>query len=274
MSTQNDFPDEIPVRQGMSSTAKVLLVLGSLAGVALLACCGGVAFLAVRFQGVAKTIAQNLPTNNPQEIRARTARIVHIDIPPEFPPLAAIDLFVMKQMIYGKQGGGSMVMIMEINEAMTGGQDAGSAREQRQEIMRQMRQQQGQQAASADTELDEESSETREFEINGEKVQFEFIRGKSPNGGGPVRQVVGLFPGRQGTVMLMVMVPESEYDEAAIAKMIESIRLPGDKTEVDAAGDSEMPEGATVLERDDPAATSDEGTPEGSAIAVPAEVTP
>jgi len=42
----------------MSSTAKVLLVLGSIAGVLLLACCGGVAFVGWKFQGVAKTFAR------------------------------------------------------------------------------------------------------------------------------------------------------------------------------------------------------------------------
>ena len=211
----------------MSSTAKVLLVLGAIAGAGLLACCGGMAFVGWKFQGIAKNFAENITTSNPDEIRARTAKIVHIDIPDEFQPMQAFDLIVMKQMIYGKKGNGSMVMIMEINQPMQGAPDAATAKQQRQELLRQMRQQQAQQAGQMNTELAEVSSETREFEIGSEKVPFDFIKGTAANGGTPTRQVVGMFAGRQGTVMLMLMVPESDYDEEAVIKIIESIRLPG-----------------------------------------------
>ncbi len=281
MSTQNDFPDEMPVRQGMSSTAKVLLVLGSVAGFFLLACCGGVVLLVVKFQGAMQSMAQNLSTKDPDEIRARTAKIVHIDIPAEFPPVIAFDWFVMKQIIYGKQGRGSTVMIMEINSEMMGGKGAGNVREQRQEILRQLKQQQGQQGGNLDTDLAEERIDTREFEIDGEKVPFDFIKGRAANGGTAMRQVAGLFPGRQGILMLFVMVPESEYDEEAVVKMIESIRLPmvdddaAEMIEDDAAEDSDMSRGAPALGGNDAAAGSPERVPDGpSAGGTPSEATP
>src|SRR5260370_31120292 len=99
MSTPEEFRDELPQKQGISSTAKVLLILGSIAGVCLLACCGGGIFLYYKTKDAIQNFAQNFTTTNPDEIRARTAGIVHIDIPEEFPPLRAFDWFVMKQII-------------------------------------------------------------------------------------------------------------------------------------------------------------------------------
>jgi hypothetical protein len=267
MSTHDDFQGEGPTKQGMSSTAKVLLILGSIAGVCLLVCCGGVAVVGWKFQGAFKNFAENLTTKDPNEIRARTAEIVHIDIPDAFPPMQAFDLMVMKQIIYGKPNGGSMIVIVEINRQMQGGQTAAGAKQQRQEILRQMRQQhQGQQPGNINAEMNEESNETREFTINGEKVPFEFIKGSA--NGAPTRQVVGVFAGRNGTtIMLMLMAPESEYDEAAVVKMIESIRLADeDDDESDSVPDMQKgaaPEGGSEPAEEKPAETGapSEATP-------------
>src|SRR5262249_35057590 len=162
--------------------SKVLLILGSIAGVCLLACCGGGIFLYIKAKDAIQNFAQNFTTTDPEEIRQRTAEIMHIDIPEEFPPLRAFNFFVMKQILYGKEASGSMVMIMEINQQMQGAQGGANMKQQREQMLRQMRQQQqqqGQGAGNMDTEITEESSETREFTINGEKVPFEFIKGRS-----------------------------------------------------------------------------------------------
>lgn len=272
MSMQDDFRDEQPQQQGMSTTAKVLLILGAIAGIGLLACCGGVAFVGWKFQGIAKNFAENFTTKNADEIRARTATIVHIDIPDAFQPIQAFDLIFMKQMIYGNQAKGSMVMIIEINQPMEHASDAAAAKQQRQEILRQMRQQQAQQSGQMNTELAEVSSETREFEINGEKIPFEFIKGTAPNGGTPTRQVVGMFAGRQGMVMLMLMVPESDYDDETVLKMIESIRLPGADPVEAADNESEMSHGTPT---GDPATDDADIAPEKEdESAAPSESTP
>jgi len=240
----------------MSSTAKVLLILGSIAGICLLACCGGVAFLGWKFQGVVQTFAENFTTKDPNEIRARTAQIMHIDIPDSYPPLQAFDWMLMKQIIYGRQPG-PMVMIMEMNEPMQGGQGAAGMKQQRQQMLRQMKQQQGQQPGNLNAEINEESSETREFTINGEKVPFEFIKGNA--NGAPSRQVVGLFPGRNATtIMFLLMAPEAEYDEAAVVKMIESIRLPAESSADESDEESDMPEHAAPKETPEPAHENDE----------------
>jgi hypothetical protein len=270
MSTQDDFRDVPTQKQGMSSTGKVLLILGSIAGVCVLACCGSGIFVYFKIKEAIpnlQNLAQNLTTGDPEEIRERTADIVHIDIPEEFPPLRAFDFFVWKQILYGKEGSGSVVMIMEINERMQGGQGA-NIKQQREQMLRQMRQQQqAQNAGNVNTEITEESSETREFTINGEKVPFEFIKGRGGNGGA-TRQVVGMFAGRTGTIMVMIMTPESEYHEEAIVKMIESIRLPDDDVESMDSEDSAMPgkqpagEDSTV--QVEPSRSETESTPDSS----------
>lgn len=259
MSTQEDFLNEPPRKQGMSSTAKVLIVLGSIAGLGLVVCCGGLAFVGWKFQDVAKKFAANLTTNDPPEIRARTARIVHIDIPDEFPPMLAIDLMFMKEILYGTpdKPNRPMLIIVEIDKNFLGQQGGANAKQQRQEILRQMKQQ-GQQSANMNTDINEESSETREFTINGEKVPFEFIKGTAAHGGVPTRQVVGVFQGRGGMVMLMLMVPESDYDEAAVVGMLESIRLPDDESDADSMQETEMHENAEKGES--AAADGDDGS--------------
>lgn len=241
MATQNEFLNEPPRKQGMSSTAKVLIILGSIAGVSLLVCCGGVAFFYWKFQDAISHFAENFTTTNPQEIRDRTANIVRIDIPEEFPPIQAFDWFVIKQVVYGNQQKNSILMIMEMSPQMLGGADAGNAKQQRDAMLQQLKQQQGQQPGM-NTDFKEESSETREFTIDGEKVPFEFIKGTG-QGGAPTRQVVGVFKGREGLVMLMLIVRESDFDEAAVVRMIESIRLPEKEPDSEMIDESDSPAG-------------------------------
>ena len=80
MSMHDDLQAEQPQKRGMSSTAKVLLVLGSIAGVCMLACCGGVAFFGFQFKDTFKAIAES-SSKDPAVVKQRTQEIVHIDIP-------------------------------------------------------------------------------------------------------------------------------------------------------------------------------------------------
>src|SRR5260370_13837418 len=130
MSQQDDFHDVPTQKQGMSSTSKVLLILGSIAGVCLLACCGGGIFVYMKTKDAIQNFAQNLTTTDPVEIRDRTADIVHIDIPEEFPPVRSFDFFLMNSVLYAKESGGSVVMIMERNQRMQRGQAPASLTQQ------------------------------------------------------------------------------------------------------------------------------------------------
>lgn len=218
----DDLQAEQPQRRGMSSTAKVLLVLGSIAGVCMLACCGGVAFVGFKFKDVIKAVAESTSTD-PAVVKQRTAEIIQIDIPEEFAPVltigGALAGYSMKECIYHRAGNqNSGLVIMETNQPP--GQDP---KQQREAMLQKMRE--SQQMGSMNIDIQEESRESRGFTINGEEVPFEFIKGKAH--GVPTRKVVGIFSGRQGTVMLILVVAESDYKDEQVVNMIKSIRLPG-----------------------------------------------
>lgn len=261
MSTHDSFSEEPPRKQGMGSTAKVLIILGSIFGVCLLACCGGVAFFAYRAKDVFKGIAESM-SNDPAIVRQRTGEIIHIEIPDEFVPMATFGMPMgvvsMKSVMYQRKGNpNSLLMISETNQPMPPGQDP---RQHREAMLKGMRQ--GQQMGNLD--ISAEKSEEREFTINGEKVPFEFIKGSAH--GVPSRKVTGIFAGRNGTVMFILVVAESEYDEDAVVKMIGSIRFPTADTSVMTDtddGESEMPEGPSGDDSVKPA-EKDSGEPDSS----------
>ena len=251
MSSQNDFSDEQPKKQGMSSTAKVVVILGSIAAVGLLACCGGGAFIYDKIKN---------SSMNPGEIRKRTQEIVQIEILEGFEPVQSMHVNLadvrLRWVIYQRPGdANSMLMIMEMNQPLQPG-NQGTPKQNRDQMIRAMREQQAQQQGNMGLAINEESSETREFTISGKKVEFDFIKGTAADKVTRTRQVVGLIPGRQGNIMLTLMIPENAYDEDAITEMIESMRLPGE----DFDNATEQPDGAAEAES---AEKSEETRPSG-----------
>lgn len=218
-----DFQDAPQQKQGMSSTAKVLLILGSIGGLALLVCCGGAAFVAYKFK-------QNFSiTSTPAEVNQQTQEIMQVEVPDEFPPMMAMKIKLgpvdMRLATYGTEGSDpSMLLIMEMKSLP--GQPQGNPRQMRDQMLQQMRQNQQQQGQQM-VNVIEESSESRDFTINGQKVPFEFVKGKNAEDGTAYRQVVGVIPSGEGFIMIMLATPEAKYDEDKIVKMIESIRLKG-----------------------------------------------
>jgi hypothetical protein len=219
-----DFQEAQP-KKGMSSTSKVLIILGSIGGLCLLACCGGGAFLFYKAKDMVSF------SQDPATVKKSTEEIVLIDVPAEFTPAQSMKFSMMgmsmKWAIYSKGGSqDAMLMLMEMNQPGMAGQ-GGGGKAQRDQMLQAMRQQQAQQggAGQFNTQINEQSVKTRKFKINGETVEFDFIEGTRPGGGG-VRQVVGVFPSKGGGfVMLMLIIPEEGYDEEAIVKMIKSIRM-------------------------------------------------
>lgn len=264
MSMHDDLQAEQPQKRGMSSTAKVLLVLGSIAGVCLLVCCGGVAIFGLRFKDEIKKFAEST-SSDPAVVKQRTQEVVEIEIPEEFKPVATwgipLGAFSMKQFIYQPPGNpNSVLVIMETNQPLAPGQDAKQQREAMQQGMRQ-----GQQMGSID--MQEESRETRQFTINGEEVPFEFIKGKAH--GVPAHKVVGIFPGKQGTVMLILMVADSDYDDEKIVNMIKSIRIPGGATGGAMGTATDEPDESTAEKMSDDAEDKEDETDSSSEPATP-----
>src|SRR5207245_1533410 len=131
------------------------------------------------FKNIAKSVSTD-PVVNKQ----RAEKIAHVDVPEGFAPAQSMEMdimgFDMKWVIYRRNGNpNAMLMIMESTQPMQGVQGAAGAKQQREQILRSIRQQQAGQQGGMNTEINEESSETREFTINGEKVPFEFIKGNN-----------------------------------------------------------------------------------------------
>jgi F0F1-type ATP synthase membrane subunit c/vacuolar-type H+-ATPase subunit K len=197
-------------KKGMSTGAKVAIVLGIAGGVCLLVCCGVVGFFVNKVQ---KSI-----TVDPAAVaKIRESILTSINLPADFNPKMGMDLTIagqgMKMAVFGRGAGpepqdGAMLMLMQF----PAGADP-------QQMQQQMERNMGKQ-----TQIKVESTESKLVQIDGSEVKFEFVKGKTQDGGQDVRQVTGVFPGKQGMVMLMLLLPDADFDEAAVTSMLESIQ--------------------------------------------------
>lgn len=194
-------------KQGMSTGAKVAIILGICAGVLLLVCCGAGFYFAGK---VGQAITQD-----PAEIdKIRQEIVSQIDIPAGLAPAAGMDFSIagqgMKMAVYG-QGAQENPTHMLLLMKMTIQADEEQMRQEMQK------------SAGRQQTINVESSETKTVTIDGQEVDFRFAKGKSDKGVA-VREVSGVFAGNGGAVMLMMLVPEEEWDEAEAIRVLESIK--------------------------------------------------
>lgn len=239
MSAHDDFQQE-PAPKPKSSGSKVLLILGTIGGLCLLLCCGGGFFIYYKVKDAFSI------TTNAAEVKKQAEDVAHIDIPESYTPASGMRFSVagvtMKMIIYqvgaNNQGG---LVLMEMNQP---GADPKQVREQ---MLQQMRQQQSQ-GGGFNSNINAQSTETKIFKINGEQAEFDFIKGTRAGDATVMRQIVGTFPGKNGTVMFMLIIPDSDYDEETVVKMIMSIRVPGSEATTEVSGESETDEGMSEKE--------------------------
>ena len=192
-------------RQRLSLGVRFLIGLGVTAGLACLACCGLGGWIMVKFRGAMLT--------TPAEVaKVRDEIITDIDLPERFQPRMAMDFQlwggVLRFAAYANEGDSETVVLMQMPAEA-------SPEDVRQQVQHAMGQQE---------QFDVESFETRTISIEGKPVDFQFAKGTSRETGRVVRQVVGAFPGRHGTVMVVYIVPEEDWDEEDGARMLEKIR--------------------------------------------------
>lgn len=204
-----------PEKKGMSGGVKILLILLAVAGICLVLCCG------VGFY-FARQVGQSMSTDA-TVIEARTREMADIEIPPQFTPTMSMAIKIpmapkMLIAMYTPAGAEGQLMLMQIDMPMDQGQL--NSEEQLDQMMRQS----GQQGQQRQLEITE--TEARTFTINGQDVTFQFGKGTDRNSGDEWRQVVGAFPGKTGTVILMLQVEESAWDEDAVVQMLESLGEP------------------------------------------------
>jgi hypothetical protein len=206
-----------PPKSGFS---KALLWILSILAICLLLCCGGAGILMWRFGDAAKDFMANMATSDPNEIRQQTKEMVDIEIPDNYTPIQGMNMVAFQMVMYqtDQSPDGSPGMLMLMGMSMPGA----NAEEQEQQLRQSMQQQRGNQNFKA------RKTETREIEIKGEKVPFEFSEGTSAEQAGQdktIHMVSGVFRGNENRpVMLQLTLPDDQYDEDAVMEMLQSIK--------------------------------------------------
>jgi len=203
----------------MSTGTKVLLIVLIVGGILVVLCCGGLVLLGV----LGKSYFENAVSQDPAIVRQRTAEIVNLDIPGDFQPAVSFDMKVpftgqsmMLWTVYEDKGSGSNLAIAQLGE-MFNQQNQQQMRDQLEQSLRQQGMAQQQAAGPRDTQQ-------KEVSIQGKPVMFTFTKGKAQNTGKARLDVVGAFPSRGKTVMVMMSLDGEKYDEARATKILQSIR--------------------------------------------------
>lgn len=199
MSYDRDHEEEERPRKkaGMSTTLKVLLILGGLGFVSMVVCCGaGVWF-------VGRSVVTDAAAVN-----GLRDKIVGMEIPAGFKPVFGMNIVFQMAVYVGDKE--AMLLIMQMPGEVDG-----------KDMQRGMEQQMEKQGKNTSIKI--ESKETRDIDIDGKPVPFTFAKGKREQDGVEVRSITGTFPGRGGTACLMITIPESDYDEEAVTNTLKSI---------------------------------------------------
>jgi hypothetical protein len=208
------FADEPASKKGMSTTAKVVLVMLGVGGVALLLCCGGLFGAGIWLK---RTVEQAQVTN-PVQVRELAGQIASIEIPEGYAPLQGLQLPMvgMRMVTFTRTDQvGANIFLMENNMGMNPSDPA-----QRDQMLDQFQMQQGAQGANLT------NVEVREIEVAGQKVPFQF--GNRTSVGVALREVVGFVPLKKGVVLVVITDTVNSFDEEAIIKILQSIGEPGE----------------------------------------------
>ncbi len=200
--------------RGLSGTAKVLIILGVLAGATLVVCCGVAGAL---FYWGKRSFA-----TDPQEVAAGTREIADITIPEPFLPSVLMDMRVpftgrrlMMMAFYHHPETESSITLM--------GFDLLADEQQRREIQRSMEDAARQRSNEQGREVVPAEAMRHAVTIGGKDVEFSILRVKTSDG----RQRVlaaGEFPGRFGQATLQIDADESVLPKEKLETLLNSIR--------------------------------------------------
>ena len=203
--------------EGMSTTAKVLLILSAILGVLMLACCGGVYYFSQQFK-----MEQS---RSPVDVLAAQESILPIEIPDRFAPsqsmrmnlvVAEMDMAIFEAKGEEKSG----IALLRMAFQMEGMED-------------QQAQQQMSQQNPVNQSLKNMKSEDKIYEVNGKELVFTFAHGELQEGkdidqadiGKEWYSVQSIIPVEKGMIMFSMTGPEEEFDQTEIDALIESIQL-------------------------------------------------
>lgn len=212
-----------PPRQGMSTGTKVVIILLIIFGILFLLCCGGLILSGVYFG----KYMENAVSEDPAAVRQATDGLLpQIKVPEPFQPQASMDIKIpftdqrmMVMVFWTHKASDSALILGSFGEAF-GQQNQDQMREAMEQNLRQ-------QGLDPDPDRPgkwESTSESKEIEVRGQKVTFNFVRRKRVDAEESRIEVTGTVPGETGPVLLILNADTSVVNEEQAVQMLQSIR--------------------------------------------------
>lgn len=206
-------------KPGMSSGAKLLLILGILFLLCVLVCCGGGGILAY----LVSQDVKNKISEDPVVIAQQQSEMLDIEIPDSLEPLVSVDgtiplvgTHLMTLVVYAAAASEDSLVLVEVGEMLSGMPQ----QELDQQIDDALREQ-GVGRPSPGTEWD---TTEKEFEIDGKPTKF-ICRTARNEDGEPIRfYVTGTVDGNRGPVVVIISANAETFSEEQIDQIIESIK--------------------------------------------------
>jgi hypothetical protein len=192
----------------MSRGLRIALVL---VAIVLFLCC--VAGLGMTLLGT-RLVGRAFITN-PDRVRAVGREIADYDVPAGYDEMFAMNVLGMQMVAIGPRDAAADTMAIMLAQFPAG---VGFSQ---QEVERQMKQALARQIGLGGANMTVMGQE--QVVIRGEPVTLTVREGATENGE-PMRQITGLFQGKGGPAMLMVMGEANTWDQAMLDRFIASIR--------------------------------------------------
>jgi hypothetical protein len=213
------------------SSFKMGLRVAAAAAGAVLLLCGGVAGYVAWIGAPADEVALdsakspvNESAKDSERILAIFHKIVDIDVPADFVPLSGDSFGMGRTVTIGrKDADGALLKLSRMDLPTTQGDGTAPAPDQ---MLLQMTEKGSELTTSTFSEVSGDSASNRELTVLGKPETFQFLKGKRQAGGKTLRKAGGAFTIGNSRVALIYTIPEEEYDEEAVVRMIESIRVP------------------------------------------------
>ena len=209
-----DYVDEAKPRSKSSSTTKVVLV--TLVVGTLVLCCGGLGFLGLMGYQVSKNAKVTVATT-PAQKQQIARSIARIDLPEGYEPTEAFESAIMgidmKVVTYQPADQPNTRLMLMRNSMLP----ANPSEAERRAMLDQMRAQTG--AGQRGRVLD---TEVVELPIGDTKVPFQLQTIEEPQG--KVKQLTGVVPLEDGSVMVILRMAEEDFDLDKAKELLSTLR--------------------------------------------------
>jgi hypothetical protein len=206
---------------GTRAARPLLIAAGVVAGIAVLVC-GGVAGH-VAWTDAHRAVEESKSQEKaPERADAILKKIAKIDIPAGWVPVDGVDRGQVRRAIFGRKSAeGFLLQLSKIDFTMAPpGIDRNASSSMPMQMLELENSIPGQSPFTPDPEG---PVATHTVTVLGEPTPFKFAKGRIPENQEPAWKVSGTFTTETGLVALLYIVPEDDYDEEAVIRMIESI---------------------------------------------------